>query len=303
MSYSILYDTQFIKTSLGIVPCILSGANNVWVTSRRRARDWGIFGKKLVTTKEEFLKAVEELPSSAEHWLYNGRWVDDEGLRRWARHSCDSAATLENIMLFNTNASLQCFVVGGTGHRMSVYPDSTEALETWLTETQEYMSKHPDEGLYPVVRFLRCDYLIKPVVPKSMSEKFFLKRGGMYLSEVRADTSGSTVIFSKNIREAKELSYMKAVEIMQQHLRYESVTMVKAQQRERRNDPHVIRLSNGWYVYKITARALQRVKAKEAAYAYSTRASAERALTNPNIQQLLSFQGLTATVERKNEEE
>lgn len=61
MSYDILYRARFIKTSKGLIPLIEIGSNNVWVSNKKRARDWWNWQGKGEVTAEEILADVEKI--------------------------------------------------------------------------------------------------------------------------------------------------------------------------------------------------------------------------------------------------
>ena len=60
MSYTILYNTIFLRSGEGITPCVLIGSNNCYdASNRRRDRSWSIFLNQPGTTEKTLLTAIE----------------------------------------------------------------------------------------------------------------------------------------------------------------------------------------------------------------------------------------------------
>ena len=86
MSYSILYNWQFLKSAEGITPVILIGDNNVttrvWMGNHwgeRRAREWSCLFNFIGVSEEKFMNEIMNMTGKAyqEHWVRNGKWVDE----------------------------------------------------------------------------------------------------------------------------------------------------------------------------------------------------------------------------------
>jgi len=150
MSYEILYDRRFIRTTRGIVPMILSGSNNCYDIKydgrgrsyEVRERHWWAYIPRGLGTKDlpenELLKAFEELfygtDGCREVFKSKGRWLTVRQHRKWFQNGCKDARSLEEYLRCNPCASLLGFV--------RVYPKQegakeTEALRKYLHTTQE----------------------------------------------------------------------------------------------------------------------------------------------------------------------
>ena len=143
MSYTIMYDRQFLKTSRGIIPLALYGDNNV--TERvngheRRERHWGVYANgKTEFTPDEYMSLIQSWCGSEfqEHFVFHGKWVDDNGIVAWAKNGIKNALTIEEIRKIVPVQSITCYIsVWGKdySHRNEDwrYCNTTEQLEQWL---------------------------------------------------------------------------------------------------------------------------------------------------------------------------
>ena len=114
MSYTIMYDRQFLKTSRGIIPLALYGDNNV--TERvngheRRERHWGVYAnRKTEFTPDEYMSLIQSWCGSEfqEHFVSHGKWVDDKGIIAWAKNGIKNALTIEEIRKIVPVQSMTC---------------------------------------------------------------------------------------------------------------------------------------------------------------------------------------------------
>lgn len=108
MSYEIVYAREFIKLSDGrIIPMILCGSNNCYETGRsgreRRSREWYpfFFGANInpaFTVAELMQRVYSFVPSTyGEHFMRNGKYVDDDGFVRFFGNGIKNAKTFEEI--------------------------------------------------------------------------------------------------------------------------------------------------------------------------------------------------------------
>lgn len=221
MSYTIEYEHQFIRSNAGITPCWLAGDNNVTeMTSggrERRARDWSVFHNLLGVTQEEILKAIEPfLGGYGEHWMRNGKWVDDDALIRWVKSNCKKAMTIEEILKANCLRSITCYLSVWKGNsweqrQNSVYVHSDEEFDKWVAEAKECIrTKADDERIYPVIDFVREKLMhVTPV----LSEKVVLRYGDTYLSAV---FDGQTS-WAKDIKKALVFTREECEELRRTH--------------------------------------------------------------------------------------
>lgn len=146
MSYSIIYARQFVRTTRGIIPLILSGDNNVWSTTwkgrDRRARDWGIYNQSLLELPDaDLLKKVMEWYDGTEQECckYNGKWMSGADMIRFFKNGCTNAMTIEEICESLPRQSLNCLLSiwvndENRTHRTSYNKSvrTTEELEQWI---------------------------------------------------------------------------------------------------------------------------------------------------------------------------
>lgn len=109
MSYEIVYDRQFIKTPSGYTSVILCGSNNCYEptyknrSSWRRERNWCILFDRANLPEAELLERVERSCGGKyqQHFKFRGKWVDDEGYRRFVKNGIKNAHTIEEYTRVN----------------------------------------------------------------------------------------------------------------------------------------------------------------------------------------------------------
>lgn len=107
MSYTIVYDKRFLKIDDKIIPLVLSGSNNCWEGTyggrQRRVRDWNtLYGGRnsnIAYPVEVLMEKVKGMCgcSCEEHFMQNGKWVDDAGLIRFVENGIKHAKTIEEM--------------------------------------------------------------------------------------------------------------------------------------------------------------------------------------------------------------
>ena len=118
MGYTIVYDKKFIKTNGGIIPLVLAGSSNCYTHTfagrEKRERSWCCFAYDGPCMTEEALMAEirKKVPSTyGEHFVYNGKWVDDNGYVNFFKSGIKNALTLEELVgkyvVFDLRVSLQ----------------------------------------------------------------------------------------------------------------------------------------------------------------------------------------------------
>ena len=108
MSYTIVYDRVFIKTSTGYTLAVLHGDNNVWETDRKRARDWNcwILNSSVTDIQSHFKGWLGR--EFQEHFQTNGKWINDDKLMRWVNSGLKNARTIEEIYAIKPFERLRC---------------------------------------------------------------------------------------------------------------------------------------------------------------------------------------------------
>ena len=188
MSYEIVYDREFIKTTDGrIIPLVLSGSNNCWETglgSRwRRERHWCLWliqeNESPAVTAESLMERVRQcIPSTyQQHFIRNGKWADDAAFFRFFENGIKKAKTLEDlnkelswpeilegyIFYFDENLEQQMIY--------SSHIKNSDELDNFLKEVDERLQKNSDvEKIYARLKFLSNNLLERPRKPRKKPE-------------------------------------------------------------------------------------------------------------------------------------
>ena len=224
MSYTIMYDRQFLKTSRGIIPLALYGDNNV--TERvngheRRERHWGVYANsKTEFTPDEYMSLIQSWCGSEfqEHFVFRGKWVDDNGIIAWAKNGIKNALTIEETREIVPVQSITCYIsVWGKdySHRSEEwrYCDTTEQLEQWLDMAyarKKELSADPSRKVFICLSYLRQEPL-KLSVRQEPDGEVIIRKENRYLSEVadKGYTFSSDIadaLVFKNTAEARNLA-------------------------------------------------------------------------------------------------
>lgn len=107
MSYEIVYSRQFLKIDEKIIPLVLYGSNNcyevTWKGKERRERSWNTmyFGANtwIAQTEDKIMERINSYCNREyqEHFVRNGKWVDDKGLIRFFQNGIKNAKTIEEL--------------------------------------------------------------------------------------------------------------------------------------------------------------------------------------------------------------
>lgn len=171
MSYSILYDKQFIKVGDNLfVPMVQCGDNNVYEASgngRKRARSWyndrWIANGKTICTREDIENRVNEIRDETikrsdeyvkqydESWAYDDkRFGYHTGIALYGKHTskttfgnfkgfymsgCDGALTVEELLKYNVNVCVRLPHYGYT--KDEIQKKGLECKETVCPKTTD----------------------------------------------------------------------------------------------------------------------------------------------------------------------
>lgn len=108
MSYEIVYNKQFLKIDGKIIPLALHGSNNCYEPlangRQRRERNWNPIyigdNRQIALTETDLMKMAESLCDGGkyqDHFMQNGKWVDDKGLIRFFQNGIKNAKTIEEL--------------------------------------------------------------------------------------------------------------------------------------------------------------------------------------------------------------
>ena len=168
MSYSILYNQQFIKSKTGITPVVLMGDNNVWEAGRgprdRRSREWGLLFGLMGASENEITKAIQDCAerSTGEIFVYKGKWYDKESFIRWGKRNISKASSIDSILNVNKVPCVVCMLTNNkNAMELLSTIETTEQLDSWIIKARQKIAKDTSKSLYPRMSFPRED-LIRP---------------------------------------------------------------------------------------------------------------------------------------------
>lgn len=193
MSYTILYDRQFILTGAGsFIPCVLVGDSNCYETAlnghKSRVRYWQVFNSFLGVTHQELMGYVETFPEDAEIWMRKGNWLYGKNLPAWVKNGCKGAALVEDIIADNGIPFIPVSIVGSDGGTYcSANIETTEKLDDWLVLAKQTLKALKRAGVSSFVDISFCteeplrhfpkrktpDYS-KALIRRSKGSKYFL---------------------------------------------------------------------------------------------------------------------------------
>ncbi|MDE7242417.1 MAG: hypothetical protein K2O18_00295 [Oscillospiraceae bacterium] len=287
MSYTIEYKRQFIKSQEGITPCWLAGDNNLYEGSgrnERRAREWCCFHNLAGVTELEILDAVQpSLGGHEDHWMRNGKWVDDEGLIRWIKSGCKSAATVGEILKENPHLQeVRCYAYVWEAPLHRIELDycvwSTDEFDRWIRLYRTLHSELTAKGcsVYPVIDLGTESRYRQPGMSKKLSESYILKHKQMYVTGVTEDT----VSWNRDIQKAAVFTGREIIRLREEHFDLWAAQAIRAETKERPCNA-VIMFEDGQYGgrydMKRTKSRLLLSSSIEAAKHYSTAKAAEKA--------------------------
>lgn len=293
MSYTIEYDRQFIRSNAGFTPLWLAGDNNVYVSQRKRAREWCVFGNLLGVSEQELVAFIEPmLGGYNQHWMRSGKWVTDDGLKRWIRNGCKSSATIEELFAANHMTVMRCY--------LHVYPRkdathdgftceqhlkaevrSTEDFDRWIADAKVAIPGFKAKGadVYPCVD-IYSEKLTHPGKPTD-AERVLVKCKGAYLVEPPTPSGSS---WSRDIRKAWVFTREDVERIKAEAGPYGRISEAKLIDASAKDRPFnaVIRFVDGpragMYVQQFTGRRARLTRSIEYAYHYPDAKAAERAM-------------------------
>lgn len=294
MSYTIEYDRQFIRSNTGFTPLWLAGDNNVYVSERKRAREWCVFGNLLGVSEQEMLAFIEPmLGGYNQHWMKNGKWVTDDGLKRWIQNGCKSAATIEEVLKANRMRCLRCslhvYPKKDATHdgftceeHLKVGVSTTEEFDQWIANAKTAISGFKAQGatVYPYVQIYYAEKLNHPG-KQTDAERVLVKQKRMYLVEPPTP-SGSN--WSSDIRKAWVFTREEADRMKADAGPYGYIAEAKLIDASAKDRPFnaVIRFADGpnagMYVQQFTGRRARLAYNIEYAHHYPDTKAAERAM-------------------------
>lgn len=148
MSYDLIFKRQFIKTTLGIIPTVLIGCNNLTEETDsghdRIVRDWNLlYPTSEVLPANKLIEKVKAKFASRneEHFKFNGKWIDTVALIKFYENGIKGAMTLEEMQRLSYSpeevdvfckVSISIKGIYGRRDELSERIGSTQALDWWL---------------------------------------------------------------------------------------------------------------------------------------------------------------------------
>ena len=252
MSYTILYNTIFLRSGEGITPCVLIGSNNCYdASNRRRDRNWSIFLNQPGTTEKTLLTAIEPwLGGYQEHWMRGGKWVDDAGLIRWVKNNSRNAYLLEDVLTENHLRSVNCYVsVWGAGFsyrkEAEAICSTTQELDAWIRLSQKVIADRETAGeqAFPAIDFPRENIRRPRKCMLPDASKVLLKHGNGYLQDCQKDA----VSWTRSIKNARVFSREEAAASLDTCSAFSSIRNARVVAAARKELPYnaVIRVKSG----------------------------------------------------------
>lgn len=198
MSYEIVYNKQFLKIDEKIIPLTLCGSSNVYEPllngRQRREREWnaiyiGRSNKQIAATEAEIMKEIESCCDGGEyqeHFMQNGKWVDDKGLIRFFQNGIKNAKTIEEL-------KADYFFMGMYGYfsiwqgmdniiENRVEINSSDDLREFLEAAQNRIDNRTDkEGIYICLKYYneKFESRVKPErkLKERLTDYFAIKVG------------------------------------------------------------------------------------------------------------------------------
>lgn len=202
MSYTIVYQRAFIKTTTGILPLFLLGDSNVTETEfdalgrkrEVRERHWNVCHTEVINaTPEKFLDYIASTLGEEDHQLfkYRGDWVREHHASAWYKAAVNAAQTVETYLYLNPRCSLHCSLIIYPDKKdfhsqtaLSQYIQTTSELEEWLKQAKEYKARlsreQPNAEHYYNIGFTGRNKILTP--PKE-NGKVLVKAGNEYISQ------------------------------------------------------------------------------------------------------------------------
>jgi len=218
MSYEICYSKNFIKTSKGYIPLVLSGSNNCYEYNfgkERRERTWTIYWCKELTkisSEQEILDFITKQYKDSEYGdfcVFNGKNVYGyEAILNFYKNGIKNARTVEEYLSYGkykyTNGTggkvygLDVFLMHydkDTGNwrqdnRRNIR--TTSELENAIEELQQY---HNCKDTWLEIKFTTNEKIVCEL-PKTIDGACIVKYKARYLAETT--TSGYVLVKDKN---------------------------------------------------------------------------------------------------------
>lgn len=219
MSYYVVYDRRFIRTTRGIIPMILIGDSSLRDARNAICRHWSCYNPELVELEtKDILQWWREKTSAADPeaqlFKWKSGWISNRQIVGWFSKGCTSARTLEDYILANHRQRLYCKVVvfpskkssdSAFSHQyLSCSCTTTSELERWIdaarVKVSEEQNKDPDGTCMIAMEFFGTDPL--QIWPASDTTVIARDRSRNHKSYVKEYVKGQSLTFTPDIEEA-----------------------------------------------------------------------------------------------------
>ena len=189
MSYYVEYAKVFIKSKCGYTPMIYLGDSSLRTERGAIAgKEWSVFCNLIGASEKDVYRAFQSCCHGYEHWKSGGRWVTDSSLMAWAKNGIRTAATVEDIIAYNYQGSLHCYIWafpdGKTRHtELDEYIRTTEDFDSWILRSSQRISELECEGAKEYGRSIKIgasgdNFIVPPVL--NDNDTYFIKFKNKY---------------------------------------------------------------------------------------------------------------------------
>lgn len=276
MSYEIVYSRNFIKTTRGIIPLILTGSNNCherhgnrW----RRERDWSQFwgNKHVEMDAQDLLTFMADYGADKDNYDFcdfRGKRLYKKDAYNFYKQGIKNAHTIEEYIQngrqknWHIGSYLRAYIhdwsngYGKSFIALDKHVSTTAELEAWIDDAKAYI--HERNNIYMRFTWDTCE----PITynePKDIKGKVIIaykKAKGVYLSDKQKLTH--------NKCEAKVFDNQDNAKAFCQNNGYSQYyyKIIKYNANEKNKKHYVISLGHGAYFYRKTNYGMRYIYSK-----------------------------------------
>lgn len=269
MSYTIIYDLQFVRTSRGVTPIVLGGPSNVttgYGKHEHRVRSWDIWSSDMLDVSDkELIGSIERKVEgyAADYQLYKrgGKWITPEKLIKTFRRGCNNAASIEDIHQADSTGFMACSVKHykdeslSTAVHLAQDVKTTAEFESWIDAARLKFAELKEQGLDPwfSIRFYSGEKPLRkaaatsgPVIVKKGTKRYVCK------------AAESSVSLTANPEQAMVFENYAAAKNAIHPMFFQEMRVVSAKVLDNQKKLTVALVSkDGFYIAGLTARRLR----------------------------------------------
>lgn len=277
MSYEIVYNRAFIKTTRGIIPLILTGSNNCYEYTfrgrERREREWSVFygNKHIEIDEQDLLTFISDNAKNNDYefCMFRGKWVYYKDAYDFYKQGIKNAHTIEDYIEYGRQnkrwrlGDLRCFVSdwskGYDKHfnTLEKHISTTADLEAWIDEAKKYIGTK--DNIYMCFKWLSNEPITykEPKILKGKVIIAYTPRKSVYISGLYALTSckKEALVFDN---QAVAEAYCK-----ENNYNTELYKIIKYNPHEKNYKNYVISLGHGAYIYRKTRYGFRYIYSKK----------------------------------------